>query len=151
MDKKTLKDVLLTPEKRPAVVADCEQLVEDEVQSKGGVSGAAIKIAFKTVKAVKPGIIREVVDGLLDDFVGRMEPFYAQYQQNPNGHSGIESYANARGSEIADALLGVTDDRAQRSKNRTLKSAYEKLRPMGKKQVEAAMPRLGRVLTRHGA
>jgi hypothetical protein len=148
---KTLKDQLLTPEKRPAVVADCVNIVEEEVGAKSGISGAAIKLAFATVKKVKPGIIREAVDGLLDDFVGRMEPYYADFQKNPNGSPSIDTYAAARGGEIADALLGVTDDRAARSTNKTLKAAYEKLRPMGKKQVEGAMPRVGKMLVRHGA
>lgn len=147
---KTLKGLLLTPDKRPTVIADCERLIEEEVAAKKGVSGLAVKTAFKTVKAVKPGIIRESVDGLLDEFVAKMEPFYAAYQ-NQGGAGGIESYVVDHASEMADALLTVTDERAQRAKNRTLKKAYEKLRPMGKKQVEAAMPRVGRMLARHGA
>ena len=32
----------------------------------------------------------------------------------------------SRSGEVADALLGITDTRAQRAKNATLKKAYEK-------------------------
>lgn len=143
-----LKDIMLQPGKRPQILTECEQLLDEEVASKGGLTGLAVKGAYAMVKAVKPGMIHEALDGLLDDFVGRLEPFYAAYQQNPGGKT-LPDYFQSRASEIADALLGITDERAQRSKNNTLKKAYEKLRPQGKKHVEEAMPRLGRLIARH--
>lgn len=54
---------------------------------------------------------------------------------------------NKRKGEVADALLGITDDRAKVAKNATMKSAYERLRPQGKKHVEEAIPRVGRTLS----
>src|SRR5207249_1186620 len=52
--------------KRPRLLSDCERLIDDEVKSKGGLSGLAIKGAYKIVCAIKPGLIREAMDGLLD-------------------------------------------------------------------------------------
>jgi hypothetical protein len=141
-----LKDVLLQPGKRPQIITECEQLLDEEVASKGGLTGLAVKGAFAMVKAIKPGMIREAIDGLLDDFVNRLEPFY-QAQQT-SGRS-VSDYFTSRAGEVADALLSITDERATRSKNATLKKAYEKLRPQGKKHVEEAMPRLGRLIERH--
>ena len=89
------------------------------------------------------------MDALLDDFVKRMEPFYERYQAG--GAGGFEKFVSQQAAPMADGLLGITDDRAGRSKNDTLKGAYKKLRPEGKKHVEAAMPRIGRLLVRHGA
>lgn len=135
--------------RRPRLLTDCERLIDDEVSSKGGLSGLAIKGAYKVVCAVKPGIIREAMDGLLDDFVRRLEPFYAQHR---GGGAEPRAFGDAlarRSSEVADALLGITDDRARRAKNATLKGAYEKLRPQAKKHVEEAIPRVGRTLTLH--
>jgi hypothetical protein len=109
----------------------------------------AIKLAFKAVKALKPGMIRESVDYLLDDFVEKMEPFYAEHQ-NQGAAGGIEKLVTSKAGPIADALLTITDARAARSKNKVIKGAYEKLRPEGKRQVEAAMPRVGRMLAKHG-
>jgi hypothetical protein len=144
----TLQDTLLQPGKRPQVVTDCEKLIDEEVAAKGGLSGLAIKGAFAMVKAVKPGMIHESVDALLDDFVARLQPFYAEWQANSGG-KGVADYFVSRSSAVADALLGITDERAARSKNSTLKKAYEKLRPQGKKNVEEAVPRLGRLIERH--
>jgi hypothetical protein len=140
----TLAEQLLTQDVRPKVVADAVKVVDAEVQDKGGLSGLAIKAAYGMVKAVKPGIIPEVLDSLMDDFVARLEPFYTDWQQQPGRP--FSDFIASRGGAVADALLAITDDRARISKNSTLKKAYEKLRPSGKKQVEAAVPRLGRMV-----
>ena len=52
-------------------------------------------------------------------------------------------------SRVADALLHITDERAKTAKRPAVTGAYNKLRPMAKKQVEAACPRLSRLLERH--
>lgn len=135
--------------KRPKLLTDCEKLVEDEVASKGGLSGLGIKAAYKIVCAVKPGIIRESLDMLIDDFVKRLEPFYADHRKTGASPSQFGDSLSRRQSEVADALLGITDDRAKKAKNPTLKGAYEKLRPSAKKYVEEAVPRVGRTLSPH--
>jgi len=146
---KTLKELLLTPEKRPAVITDSEKVIEEEVASKTGVSGLAVKAAFKIVRALKPGMIRGAVDGLLDEFVERMEPFYATYTGGlPDD---LVRHVTGQRDAIAEALLGVTDVRARKSNHKTLKKAYKKLRPTGKKNVIAALPRVARMLAKHGA
>jgi hypothetical protein len=144
----TLTEILLAPGNRPKVVVDCVRLIDEEVDSKGGLSGLAVKGAYALVKAVKPGFVSEAVDGMLDDFVRRLEPFYAaaQVKNEPVGPA-----MNARAGEVAEALLAISDERAQRSKNNTLRKAYEKLRPTGKKHVEAAVPRIGRLVAKYAA
>jgi len=142
----TLKDILLVPGIRPKVVSDCVTLVQEEVDSKGGLSGLAIKAAYAVVKAVKPGFITEAIDHMLDDFVGKLEPFWsdAQAKNEPVG-----ALMNARAGEVADSLLSISDARAARAKNQGVKKAYEKLRPTGKKNVEAAVPRIGRMVAKY--
>ncbi|MEW5740226.1 MAG: hypothetical protein AB1938_14940 [Myxococcota bacterium] len=135
--------------KRPAILSDCVKLIDDEVASKSGLSGLAIKAAYKVVCAVKPGIIRESMDQLLDDFVHRLEPFYVDHRKGGAAPTAFGETLSRRPAEVADALLGITDDRAKKAKNATLKSAYEKLRPQAKKHVEEAVPRVGRTLSPH--
>src|SRR5579863_2278653 len=141
-----LKEILLVPGNRPKVVADCGKLIEEEVDSKGGLSGFAVKAAFAVVKAVKPGFIGEAVDHMLDDFVNRLEPFWADAQAK---NEPIGALLNGRAGQVADALLTISDERAARSTNGTLKKTYEKLRPTGKKHVEAAVPRVGRLIAKY--
>ena len=143
----TLKEILSRPGTRPQVIRDCEQVIEEEVASKG-LAGIPIKAAFAVVKAIKPGFIPEVIDGLLDDFADRLDPMYqaAKAKNDP-----VTVYFNARAGEAAEALLGITDQRAQRAKNQMIKTAYEKLRPMAKKHTEAAIPRVARLIAKHEA
>jgi hypothetical protein len=142
----TLNEILLVPGNRPKVIADCVQLINEEVDSKGGLTGLAVKGAFALVKAVKPGFVNEAVDHMLDDFVGRLEPFYVEAQSK---NEPVGPLMNAKAPQVADALLAISDERAQRSKNQNLKKAYDKLRPTGKKHVEQAVPRIGRLIQKY--
>jgi hypothetical protein len=143
----TLKEVLASPTARPQVIADCERVIEEEVDSKGLI-GLPIKAAYKIVKAIKPGFVSEVIDHMLDDFAERLDPLY---QAAVSRNEPVTAYFNARPGEVAEALLSITDQRAQRAKNQTLKSAYERLRPSAKKHVEAAVPRIARLVAKYTA
>ncbi len=144
---RTLKEILLDPAKRPQVVADAQQLIDDEVSAKQGVSGMAVKTTYGMVKALRPGIIRDAVDSLLDDLVSRLEPFYADFQNGQ--HGSLSDYLVAHADQVSDALLGVTDERAAKTSKATIKKAYDKLRPQAKKNVEEALPALGRLIEKH--
>jgi hypothetical protein len=144
----TLNEILLVPGNRPKVIGDCVQLINEEVDSKGGLTGLAVKGAFALVKAVKPGFVNEAVDHMLDDFVGRLEPFWADAQAK---NEPVGALMNSRASDVADALLSISDDRARKSTNANLKKAYEKLRPTGKKHVEQAVPRIGRLIQKYAS
>ena len=144
----SLADTLLEPAARPNVVQDCVTVIEDEVRSKSGLGGLAIKAVFKTVKAFKPGIIPDMVNVLLDDFVGQLEPFYTEFQET--GEDDFGSYTVRHADRVAETLLAITDGRANRSRHKSLVKAYQKLRPQGKKQVVTAMPRISAMLTRQG-
>lgn len=143
----TLNEKLLG-ETRPQVEADCVKVIEEEVASKKGISGIAIKAAFGTIKTFKRDILPDAVGHLLPDFVTTMEPFYAEHLAA--GGTDILAFTTTHAERIADALLGITDGRAEGSKHKVLVKAYKSLRPQGKKQVIAAMPRLGAMLAAHG-
>ena len=143
----TLAEYVAKPPTRERVVADCVALIDEEVKSKGGLSGVAVKGAYGTVKTIKPRFVPEVVDSLLDDWVAKLEPFFDTWQKNGAGGS-FSSYLGGRTGEVAERLLEVTDARAQRSKNGSVRKMYEKMRPSAKKHVEEAIPRLGRLIDR---
>ncbi|WP_340686064.1 hypothetical protein LCL61_06840 [Amycolatopsis coloradensis] len=145
----TLKEILLDSSRRPAVVSDFEGLVDAEVSDKGGVSGAVVKTGFAAVKKIKPGIIPAAVDTLLDDFTVALEPFYGDYKAK--GGNDFGAYLVGRSDEASDALLSVTDSRAEKSSRDSIKKVYSKLRPNGKKNVEEALPRLGQLIDKHAA
>lgn len=144
----SLSEQLGQGEKRNAVVDDACKVLDEEVSDKGGLTGLAIKGAYKLVQGIRPGFIRHVVDQLLDEFLSALDPIYqeAVQKKRPAGAYLVENQSRA-----ADALLRVTDEKAERAQSAAIKSAYSKLRSVAKKQVEAAGPRLGKLLERHAA
>jgi hypothetical protein len=140
----TLVAKLTAPEVRPKVVSACVDLVDREVDAKSGLSGLAIKAGYKVVKALKPGFVTSVVDTLLPEFAEALAPIHER--EGKDGPDAFVSYVNGHGEEIADALLTVTDARAAKAKNATVKKTYEKLRPSAKQNVVAAVPNLATTL-----
>jgi len=141
--------VLNEPGSRNRVLADCLVVIDEEVRSKSGVSGLAIKGAFKVIKKVKPGIIREAMDALLDPFMGRLEPFWDGHLKAGKDPATFAQTLPAQAAEVSEALLGITDDRAKNAKNKTIKSTYNKLRPKAQEHVQAAIPRVSKMIDRH--
>ncbi|MBI4508108.1 MAG: hypothetical protein HY698_00635 [Deltaproteobacteria bacterium] len=133
------------PPHRERVVGECCGLVDEEVKSKGGLTGIAVKGAYAMVKAIKPKFISEVVDGLLDEWVAKLEPFYGDWQASGKGKP-LGDFLAARSGAVAEKLLEVTDARAGVTTHSSVKKMYEKLRPAAKKHVEEAVPRLGKVV-----
>ena len=143
----TLQEILLTPDNRPKVVADCQTLIDQEVSDKGGISGTAIKLAYKTVTTFASGIVHDAVDTLLPDFAAQLEPYWADF--SASGGSEFGDYLAKRGGEVSESLLSVTDARAASSQRAPIKKAYNTVRPSGVKSVEAALPRLGALIQKY--
>ncbi|HEY2513635.1 MAG TPA: hypothetical protein VGI39_22355 [Polyangiaceae bacterium] len=137
---------LLTNEKKEQVVDDCCSLIDAEVKDKGGISGLAIKAGYSAVKGVKPGFVRNVVTDLLPEFADALNPIWQDAKRDGKP---VASFFTANPSRVADALLGITDAKAQRAKSAVVKGTYEKLRGSAKKNVEAAVPRLGEMVQKY--
>lgn len=146
----SLADKVTKPPVREKVVADCMNLIDAEVKAKGGFSGMAIKTGYSVVKAFKPGFVRDVVDGLLDQWVEKLEPFYASWESGGKT-KGFGAHLDSQRDAVAEALLSVTDAKSKTSKNGTVKKMYEKMRPSAKRNVEEAIPKLGALLEKHQA
>ena len=145
----TLQEILLAPDTRPKVIADCFMLVEQEVSEKSGVSGTAVKVAYKTVATFMPGHIRHMVGKLLPDIVDQLEPFWADF--NSSGGSEFGDYLAKRGNEVAQALLSVSDAKAASSGRPTIVKAYGSVRGSAVKHIEAALPRVGDLVLKYAA
>jgi hypothetical protein len=145
----TLQEILLAPDTKPRVVADCYALIEQEISDKSGVSGTAVKLAYKTVNTFKPGHIRFMVEKLLPEMVGQLEPYWADF--STSGGSGFGDYLAKRGEEVADALLSVTDAHAAASGRPTIIKAYRAVRGNAAKHVEAALPQVGAMVLKYTA
>ncbi|HEY5961955.1 MAG TPA: hypothetical protein VIV60_35595 [Polyangiaceae bacterium] len=142
----TLKERLGASDKRQQVIDDACRVLDQEVDDKGGLGGMAVKAAYSVVKGVRPGFIRQAVDALLDDFLDVLDPFHREALEKGKRPS---DHVRAEASRVAEALLGVTDKKAERADSGMIRKTYDKLRPSAKKHVEAAAPRMGQLLDKH--
>ena len=142
-----LSSIIQDTAKLRAVVDDGVGVIEQEVASKRGFTGVAVKGAFKAVNKAKPGFVRGALHHLMPDFARKVDPFVTQWQATGTGT--LSQFFSANDDAIANALLSITDDRARNAENRGVKKAYESLRPKGLEHTKAAMPRLGDLVSRH--
>ena len=143
----TLHEMLLAPDVKPQVVADCQALVERELHSKSGVSGTAIKIAYKAINAFAPGYYTQTVESMLPDLTDRLQPFWADFIASGGAEFG--DYLAKRSDEVSEALLSVTDDMRNRSKRPAVIRAYNAVRNGAAKHIEAALPNLGAMMQKY--
>ena len=61
----------------------------------------------------------------------------------------MEQFLSNREVAVANALLTITDARAAKADKGAVRSAYEKLRGMAQRNVEDAVPGIGRLIDRH--
>ena len=143
-----LSDVLNDEGTRASIINDVVGLIDGEVGKQKGLSGVAVKAGYKLVQGVKPGFVRNVVQTLLPEFAAVLEPIAEQAAGEGQSVSG---YFDAHRQEIAEALLAVTDARAEKSDHGSVKGAYSKLRGSARKNVEAAVPGLGVIVEKYSA
>ena len=148
-----LKDVIAQPGQRQQIVRECVVVLDQEVSKKSGLSGLVVKGGFKVVKSLESGrAVERLIDWLLDEFVEAMEPFYESFQSlDPASRPTFSRFVEDRTEEVAEALLGVTDKRRQRAKNKVLIAAYDKLRPQALHHVREGVPSVGRLLDKYTA
>lgn len=138
-----LVDTLGREPVRPKVIEETVQLIDSQVKSKGFL----IKGAYSTIKTIKKGFVSETVDALLDDWLGKLQPHYDKWETAKS--STFADYLIARSDDVAEDLLKVTDERAERTSHTTAKKMYGKMRDSAKRNVVEAIPDLSRLLEKH--
>jgi hypothetical protein len=145
----TLNQILLAPDRQPSVVADCLTLIDQEVAAKSGISGAGVKLAYKTAKAFAKGYLQQTVETLLPDFVSALEPYWADF--TASGASGFGDYLAKRSDEVSESLLAITDARAKGSDRPVIVKAYGTIRGGAAKNITAALPAVGALVEKYAA
>jgi hypothetical protein len=143
----TLEQMLLAPDAAPRVVDDCMALVEQELAGKSGISGAAVKVAYKAVTTFAPGYYKETIESMLPDMAEQLQPFWADFQASGGGDFG--DYLSKRSDEVGPAMLTVTDNMASISQRPVIIKAYQAVRGGAGKHIEAALPSLGAMIQKY--
>ena len=142
---KSLGDVLMDPQKRTAVIADSERMLEAEVASKSGLRGAAVKAGYSALKKLKPGIVTLALQRLLPAFAPVLDPHFQRGREAGD----VRRHFTENAEPIAEALLAVTDAKAQNADNNVMKKIYSGLRGQAKQHTAAAMPAVADLIVRH--
>ncbi len=132
---------LLDPAKRPQVVAAIAKVLDEEVSSKSGLSGIALKGAYASAKKAKEGIVDKGANAMLPDVAAALQPYW-----EGKGDQSFAAHLTQHKSAVADALLKVVDDKAANPDNATLAKIYKPIRGKAKGYVEEALPKLGAAL-----
>jgi hypothetical protein len=137
---------LTSPDARPAVVTDACTLIDQEVARTSGLSGMAVRSAYRLLTGIRPGMVPSAVDGLLDPFADQLDRFY---QQHLTTGEPLVDILTAQRTSMAEALLTITDDRAERTSQATLRRAYQRVRGSARGYVEAAAPGIAALIDAH--
>jgi hypothetical protein len=138
---------MLTPEVEPQFVADCRALIDGEVGGKSGVSGTAIKAAYKVAATFAPGYYTATIRSILPDMLDALEPFWADFLES--GTADFGDYLVKHGDEASAALLSVTDRMADVSGRAAIVKAYKMVRASASRNIEAALPDLGAMIQQY--
>jgi hypothetical protein len=139
-----LSDMLKDSSIKASIVEDCTRLMDQQVASKSGLSGMALKTAYKVVNGVGPSYIPGAVGRVLPEAFKALNPMWHEGLQagDPVGH-----LVNNR-SQTADVILSVTDARVHKASG-VVAGAYKKLRKSVKGDVEEAVPGLAKIIGAH--
>lgn len=143
----TLPEILLSPDIQPQLVEGSLRLIDAELADKTGISGNAVKLAYKTVSSFASGYVRETVQSILPEAAERLQPYWAEFRAA--GGSGFGDYLAKRSEEVAESLLSITDTWARESDKAIVVKAYRAVRGGAAKHVEAALPRLGDLVDKY--
>jgi hypothetical protein len=140
-----LQDVLQDPTVYTSLVNSCQDLVEQQVASKGGVSGIALKTTYALVKGVGPTYLTGAIARLLPEVMTALEPLWDEGLAlgNPVDH------LSQNRQQAAVYLLTITDLKAQTTHYKVVKNSYQKLRESVRADIEAAVPQLAKILAEH--
>ena len=134
---------------RNVVIEDTVSLIDQEVASKSGLTGVALKGGYKGIKRLKGGrMIHKAVNHMLDDFTGALAPLHDEFREQTDT-TNFGSFLVSHKQRASDALLSITDAKMKEAQNKLVISTYTKLRKQAGKHVVDALPGVGRLIDKH--
>lgn len=144
-----LTDVLSADGARQRLVDDARELVDTQLDAKSGLSATVLKGAYKAVTTLASGYYEGLLGKLAPKFLEQLQPYWSDFQAAGSG--GFGDYLASRGSEVAQALLSVTDGMARGSDRALVVKAYNTVRDGAAEHIQAALPALGALVEKYAA
>lgn len=139
----SLSQKLLDPGVRPALTEALAADIDTEVQGLSGLSGAAIKTAYKSATKVKADAVTRGVDSMLPKLCEAMQPYW-----DGKGDQSFAAHLQQNSSSAADTVLEIADAEVKNADNAAVTKMYGGLRGKAKGYVEEALPRLATTIER---
>lgn len=143
----TLSKILLNPKHRDAIIADCVNRVEARVANATGLKGLGLKASLSAIKKVKPDAVPRAVTHMLPEFAAALDPIYQRFRAS--GERDFSRYLKQHSAEAREALMAITDARADATSHSALRSGYRKLRGTLATELEAMLPELVKGVSAH--
>ncbi len=140
-----LQDVLQNPAIYTSLVSSCQDLLDQQVASKGGLSGVALKTTYGLVKGVGPNYISGAIARLLPEVMKALDPLWDEGLATGDP----VDYLSRNCDQAAACLLSVTDLRVKATRYTVVKTSYGNLRQSVKADIASAVPQLAQILNHH--
>jgi hypothetical protein len=112
-----------------------------------GISGTAVKLAYKAVRTYDAGHIHHMIETLLPHLADALQPYWTDFTAAGGGMFG--DYLAKQEDEVCEALLAITDERGRNSGRPVIVKAYNTVRGSAAKHVKAALPAVGGLVERY--
>jgi hypothetical protein len=145
----TLSDILQSDGALQRITEDCRALVDQEVAAKSGVSATVLKASYKVVTTFAPGYYDSMIARIVPQLMEKLQPYWAEFNASGSGNFG--EFLSARGAEVAEAMLSVTDAMAERSNRGVIRKAYSAVRGSAAEHIQAALPSVGALVEKYAA
>ena len=140
------RSIVLSEAAQESVVTELAAVLEQHLGSKRGISGMAMKLGFNTLRAAKPDIAQRAVRSLLPEVMTALNTLQASAQQYGGDLSRL---LREQGSEACELVLARLDARVAASHNTTAQALYQRFRGSAAEELQALLPTLGTVLSKH--
>ena len=117
-------------------------VVHAEVAAKRGMTGMALRAGLSAIERLRSDVVSVALDALLPSFAEALRPMVASAEASGD----VAAWFASHDGEVADALLAVTDARAERAASPMLQRTYAGLRGVARGHTAAAAPALGRLV-----
>lgn len=142
-----LTDKISSKTARTNLAVDCSQLIDEHVSAKTGLSGMALKTAYKVIKGLGTGYVPAAIGRLLPETLTALNPIWIEGVQQGDP----VDYLTQNSDRTADIILSATDARIEKNGGGLVGASYKQLRKSIKRDVVEAVPSLAKIIDKHAS
>lgn len=142
---RSLTELVDDPGERDTLAAEAVKETERAIKSRRGLKAMVAQVALETINRLRPGFLQRQINALLPGMALALDPWWAEGVEQGDA----PAWLNSHPTEVALALLDVTDDHVAAANDAAAVAVYQRVRPQAPKRIAAEMPRIGRFIEKH--